>query len=160
MSKGESTASGVSTDDKIAAIQYKPVMSLAGNNALVHYEKSHGDDQISHALSNTHGLYESSCNFVDLISVHSLNPGELPGSSLTNGLDIYKAGIGQNASCAAGDFKLGLSLVRELWFTDCSYMYNLHVHVEQKDVLNHRLVGFVAAILIFHYYNTTIRQRY
>ena len=68
------------------------------------------------------------------------------------------AGIGQNASCAVGDFKLGLSLVRELWFTDCSYMYNLPVHVEQKDVLNHRLVGFVAAILIFHYYkhhNTT-----
>ena len=59
------------------------------------------------------------------------------------------AGIGQNASCAVGDFKLGLSLVRELWFTDCSYMYNLHVHVEQKDVLNHRLVGFVAAILVF-----------
>ena len=28
-------------------------------------------------------------------------------------------------------------------------MYNLRVHVEQKDVLNHRLVGFVAAILVF-----------
>ena len=78
MSKGESTASGVSTDDKTAAIQYKPVTSLAGNNALVHYEQSCGYDQISHALSNTHGLYGSSCNFLDLISVYSLNPGELP----------------------------------------------------------------------------------
>ena len=69
----------MSTDDKTAAIQYKPVTSLAGNNAFVHYEQSHGYDQISHALSYTHGLYGCSCNFLDLLSVYSLNPGELPG---------------------------------------------------------------------------------
>ena len=34
----------------------KPVMSLAGNNnALAHYEQSHGYDQISHAVSNITG---------------------------------------------------------------------------------------------------------
>ena len=86
VSKGESTASGVSTDDK-TAIQYKPVTSLAGNNALVHHKQSRGYDQISHALSNTHGLYGCSCNFLDFISIYSLNPGKLPGHSLTNGLD-------------------------------------------------------------------------
>ena len=47
MSKGESTASGVSTDDETAAIQYKPVTSPAGNNALVHYKQLRGYDQIS-----------------------------------------------------------------------------------------------------------------
>ena len=58
----------------------KPVKSLAGNNnALAHYEQSRGYDQISHALSNIHGLYGYSCNLLDVISVYSLNPGKLPG---------------------------------------------------------------------------------
>ena len=65
---------------KTATIQYKPVMSLAGNNnELAHYEQSHGYNQISHALSNIHGLYRYSCNFLDVISIYSLNPGKLPG---------------------------------------------------------------------------------
>ena len=34
ISENKSTASSVSIDDKIAAIQHKPVMSLAGNNTL------------------------------------------------------------------------------------------------------------------------------
>ena len=70
MNKSESTASGESTDEsKTATIQYKPVMSLAGNNnALAHYEQSPGFDQISHALSNIHGLYGCSCNLFDVIS--------------------------------------------------------------------------------------------
>ena len=73
-------ASGASTDDKTASIQYKPVTSLAGNNnALVHYERSRGFDQISHALSDIHGLYVCSCNLFDVISVYSLNSDELPG---------------------------------------------------------------------------------
>ena len=46
---------------------------------LAHYEQSHGFDQISHALSNIHGLYGCSCNLLDVISVYSLNPGKLPG---------------------------------------------------------------------------------
>ena len=59
--------------DKTATAQYKPATSLAGNNyALAHYE------QISHALSNIHGLYRWSCNLLDVISVYSLNPGKLP----------------------------------------------------------------------------------
>ena len=59
---------------KTATIQYKVVTSLAGNNnAFVHYEQSCGYDQISHALSNIHGLYK--CNLLDVIS----NPGKLPG---------------------------------------------------------------------------------
>ena len=37
VSESDSTASGVSRDDKIVTIQYKPVTSLAGNNALAHY---------------------------------------------------------------------------------------------------------------------------
>ena len=57
-----------------------PATSLAGNNnALAHYEQSRGYDQISHALSNIHGLYGWSCNLLDVISVYSLNPGKLPG---------------------------------------------------------------------------------
>ena len=32
-------------------------------------------DQISHALSNIHGLYGCICNLLDVISVYSLNPG-------------------------------------------------------------------------------------
>ena len=63
---------------KTVTIQYKPVMSLAGNNALAHYEQSRGFDQIPHALSNIHSLYGYSCN-LDIISVYSLNPCKLPG---------------------------------------------------------------------------------
>ena len=80
MSESESTAGGASTDDKTATIQYRPVTSLAGNNnMLAHYEQSLGFDQISHALSNIHGLYVCSCNLVDVISVYSLNLRKLPG---------------------------------------------------------------------------------
>ena len=60
----------------------KPVTSLAGNdNVFAHYtnEQSRGFDQISHALSNIHGLYGCSCNLFDVISIYSLNPGKLPG---------------------------------------------------------------------------------
>ena len=42
-------------------------------------QQSRGYDQISHALSNIHGLYGWSCNLLDVISVYSLNPGKLPG---------------------------------------------------------------------------------
>ena len=80
VSKSESTASGACTlDDKTATIQYKPATSLPGNNALAHYKQSHGYDQISHALSNIHGLYGWRCNLLDVISVYTLNPGKLPG---------------------------------------------------------------------------------
>ena len=81
MSESASTTSGTSApDDKTATVQYKPATSLAGNNnALAHYEQSRGYDQISHALSNIHGLYGWSCNLFDVISVYSLNPGKLPG---------------------------------------------------------------------------------
>ena len=62
MSESESTASGASTDDKTATVQYKPATKLAGNNnALTHYEQSRGYDQILHVLSNIHILY-STCN--------------------------------------------------------------------------------------------------
>ena len=65
---------------KTVTIQYKPVTSLAGNNnTLAHYEQSRGFDQISHALSNIHGLCGCSCNLFDVVSVHSLNLGKLPG---------------------------------------------------------------------------------
>ena len=80
MTKSKSTASDASTDDKTVTIQYKPVTSLAGNNnALAHYEQSRGFDQISHALSNIHGLCGCSCNLFYVISVYSLNPDKLPG---------------------------------------------------------------------------------
>ena len=81
MSKSASTTIGASAlDDKTATVQYKPATSLAGNsNALAHYKQSRGYDQISHALSNIHGLYGWSCNLLDVISVYSLNPGKLPG---------------------------------------------------------------------------------
>ena len=63
MSERESTASGASAPDvKTATFQYKPATSLAGNNALAHYEQSRDYDQISRALSNIHGLYGWSCN--------------------------------------------------------------------------------------------------
>ena len=80
-SESESTASSASaSDDKTATIQYKPATSLASNNnALGHYEQSRGYNQISHALSNIHGLYGWRCNLLDVISVYSLNPGKLPG---------------------------------------------------------------------------------
>ena len=89
MSNSESTASGASTDDKTATIKYKPVTSLAGNNnALAHYKQSCGYNQISHALSNIHGLYECSCNLFDVISVYSKLPGhfsyEWPGYEARN----------------------------------------------------------------------------
>ena len=62
---------------KTATIQCKPVTSFAGNNnVLAHYEQSCGYDQISHALSNIHGLYGCSCNLRDVISVYSLNLGK------------------------------------------------------------------------------------
>ena len=65
---------------KTATIQYETVTSLAGNNnTLAHYEQSRSYDQISHALSNIHGLYWCICNLLDVISVYSLNPGKLPG---------------------------------------------------------------------------------
>ena len=65
---------------KTATVHYKPVTSLSGNNnALAHYEQSRGYDQISHALSNIHGVYRCSCNLLDVTSVYSLNPGMLPG---------------------------------------------------------------------------------
>ena len=81
MSKSASTTSGVSVpDDKTATVQHKPATSHAGNNnALGHYEQSCGYDQISHALSDIHGLYGWNCNLLDVISVYSLNPGKLPG---------------------------------------------------------------------------------
>ena len=80
MSKSESTASGAcALDDKTATVQYKPATSLPGNNALAHYKQSRGYDQISHALSNIHGLYGWRCNLLDIISVYTLNPGKLPG---------------------------------------------------------------------------------
>ena len=80
VSERASTTSGASAlDDKTATVQYKPATSLAGNNnALAHYEQSRGYDQISHALSNIHGLYGWSFNLLDVISVYSLNPGKLP----------------------------------------------------------------------------------
>ena len=87
---GISTASaGVSTDDKTATVNYKPVTSLSGNNnALAHYEQSCGYDQISHALSNIHGLYRCSCNLLDVTYIYSLNPGILPDRFSYNGLGM------------------------------------------------------------------------
>ena len=81
MSESASTASGASAlDDKKETVQYKPASSLAGNNnALAQYEQSRGYDQISHAISNIHGLYGWSCNLLDVTSIYSLNPGKLPG---------------------------------------------------------------------------------
>ena len=81
MSESASTTSGASApDDKTATVQHKPATSLAGNNnMLAYYEQSRGYDQISHALSNIHGLYVWSCNLLDIISVYSLNQGKLPG---------------------------------------------------------------------------------
>ena len=65
---------------KTATIQYKPLTSFAGNNnALAQYKQSRGVNQISHALSNIHGLYRCSCNLFDVISIYSLNPCKLPG---------------------------------------------------------------------------------
>ena len=79
VSKSESTANGASTEmSKTATIQYKPLMSLAGNNDLAHYEQSRGYDKISHALSNIYGFYGCSCNLLDIISIYSLNTGKLP----------------------------------------------------------------------------------
>ena len=60
-------------------LQHRGEGSLAGNNALVHYEYSHSYNQISHALSNIHGLYRCSCNLHDVKSVYSLNLSNLPG---------------------------------------------------------------------------------
>ena len=45
MSESASTTSGASApDDKTATVQYKTETSLAGNNALAHYEQSRGYD--------------------------------------------------------------------------------------------------------------------
>ena len=81
MSESASTTISASVlDDKTATVQYKPATGLAGNNnALARYAQSRGYDQISHALSNIHGLYGWSCNLLDVISVYSLYPGKLPG---------------------------------------------------------------------------------
>ena len=58
----------------------KPVTSLAGNNnVFTHYKQSQNYDQISHALSNIHGLHGCRCNLLDVIFVYSLNLGKLPG---------------------------------------------------------------------------------
>ena len=108
MSKGESTASGVSTDDKAAAIQYKPVTSLAGNNALVHHShvatiKYHMHYQILMACTGAAVISFTSYPYTVLTRV------SYQAVSLTNSLDTS---IGQNASCAVGDFKLGLSCQR------------------------------------------------
>ena len=83
-----STTSGASApDDKTATVQYKPATSLAGNNnALAHYEQSRGYDQISHALSNIHGLYGWSCNLFDGISVSC--QAVFPTNSLGTRLDF------------------------------------------------------------------------
>ena len=79
MSENESTASGASAaDDKTATVQYKPATSLAGNNALAHYEQSRGYNQISHCIIQYSGW---NCNLLDVISVYNLNPGKLPGRS-------------------------------------------------------------------------------
>ena len=73
--ENESTASGVSIgENKKATIQYKPVMSLAGNNIFTHYEQSHGYDLILHAL----GCTGAAINLLDGTSVYSLNSGKLP----------------------------------------------------------------------------------
>ena len=53
VSESKYTASDASNDE-IATIQYKPVMSLAGNNVLAHYKQSRGYNQI---LPNIYGLY-------------------------------------------------------------------------------------------------------
>ena len=69
----------MSTNDKTATIHFKPVTSLARNNVLANYEQTHAYDQMSHSLSNSHGLYGYSCNLRETISVCSLNLGKLPG---------------------------------------------------------------------------------
>ena len=84
VSKSESTASGGSTDDKTAT-----------NNMLAHYKQSCGYDQISHSLSNIHGLYGRSCNLLDVISVYSLNLGKLPGH-FSNKQPRYEARVSLN----------------------------------------------------------------
>ena len=96
MSESASTTSGASVlDDKTATVQYKPATSLAGNNnALAHYEQSPGYDQISHALSNIHGLYGWSCNLLDVISVYSLYRVSCQAVSPTNGLGTRLGGRG------------------------------------------------------------------
>ena len=61
---------------KTATIQYKLVMSLAGNNnALAYYEQSRGFDHMYVIFM----AYGCSCNLFDVISLYSLNPHRLPG---------------------------------------------------------------------------------
>ena len=86
MSKGEFTASGVSTDDKTAAIQYKPVMSLAGNNALVHHShvamiKYHMHYQILMACTGAAVISFTSYPYTVLtrVSYQSVSIYERPG---------------------------------------------------------------------------------
>ena len=63
---------------KTATIEYKPVTCLASNNnTLAYYKQSRGYVEISHALSNIHGLYGAA---VISLTSYSLNPGKLPGS--------------------------------------------------------------------------------
>ena len=77
------------TTSKTVTIKYKPVTSLAGNNTLTHYKKSRGYDQISHALSNIHGLYGCSGNLLDITSIYSYQ-----AVSPTNGLGTMLGVVG------------------------------------------------------------------
>ena len=70
-------------------LQHRGEGSLAGNNALAHYEYSHSYNQISHALSNIHGLYRCSCNLHDVKSVYSLNSVTYQAVSPTNNLGMW-----------------------------------------------------------------------
>ena len=82
VSERESSARSASKEDSNHPnyTTCKPVTSLTGNNnALARYEQSRGYNQISHALSNIHGLYGCSCSLLDVISVYSLNLGKWPG---------------------------------------------------------------------------------
>ena len=78
---------------KTVTIKYKPVTSLAGNNTLTHYKKSRGYDQISHALSNIHGLYGCSGNLLDITSIYSYQ-----AVSPTNGLGTMLGVVGSGLS--------------------------------------------------------------
>ena len=76
-------------------------MSLAGKNALAHYEQSRGHDQISHTLSNIHGFTGAAVIFLslDVISVYSVK-SERRHCSLINR--------------SAQDFKLANGCVKEI----------------------------------------------
>ena len=61
-------------------------------------KKSRGYDQISHTLSNIHGLYEYNCVTVisDVISVYSLNWGKL---SVSGPFSYKQPGYEANTGC-------------------------------------------------------------